>query len=1114
MAEQMPQGDPAPQGSAEWEGEQSFDTTGDSNPSDTQHSDQQAQEPEYSVDSALRASGDSPSNDGAADDVGEYDPESVTIAAEPPQDPAEHESPKPEPQPAPKKRKTAGGFLVGDSDSEDDETPVPNGLLAEPIAQTQALAQEPAAVTSNAPQPPQMISHPGMAAYGLAPGASASVAEPNPPQMTDTTALLEARIKDDPRGALDSWLALIAEHQRTQWLDEARSVYNRFLEVFPQSADIWVKYAEMELGLGDFQAAEGIFTRSLQSVPNVQLWTVYLDYIRRRNDLSDTSGQARLTVTRSYEFVLDNVGMDKDSGRIWQDYIQFIRSGPGTIGGSGWQDQQKMDQLRKAYQRAVCVPISNVNQLWKEYDQFEMGLNKMTGRKFLAERSPSYMTAKSANTALDNIIRELQRTNLPRLPPAPGFQGDEEFTKQVQIWKRWIEWEKSDPLDLQGDDPNLLQQRILYCYKQALMALRFWPEMWVDAAEWCFENNITKDGKEAGSQFLADGIEANPESVLLALKQADRIESTYPVENSEDSRIAFAGAVRAPYNNILDTLYTLLKNLKEKEKLEITKLEESLAAADSAEADQGDEYDEDGAGSDKGAKENAKQEKIKLIKQGFSVQADLLSKTLTHVWIALARAMRRIHGKGDTKGPIVGLRQVFYEARQRGRLGSEIYVAVAKMELKCYNDKSGGKILERGAKLFPEDPYFMIEYIKYLISQNDKTNSRVAFETCVNRLASKPETVNKAKPLIAYVHKHESMYGDLSRVAELEKRMAELYPEDPKLARFSARYSSEKFDPVHALIIVSPAAQLKPKLPLGFEPPSINDPNPMRIPIPIPLPGTQLPAQQQASPRPQFIQAAPASTNSPKRPFPSDDFDDAANPPRKMLRGDQREFVREQSPLKGAAGRRLDQQRRLQGQGPSSSSAYSSAGGAPAPISTSLTFLLGQIPSAAAYAHSPRFNPAKLVGLVQQTDVPDLISWENSRKGRPLAQPQHARQVSGDYGRNSPGLGGGARPLSPYSGDRGRVAPSSATYRQSSLRPESRDTYEPPPAAGYAAPYAQPPPAAAGYDGGGPPAGWQPPPGAVYGGAPPPQVGGYTVPQYQQQAPPQPGQPPYGGYRY
>ncbi len=135
----------------------------------------------------------------------------------------------------------------------------------------------------------------------------------------------------------------------------------------------------MELENDNFTAAESIFGRSLMTVPNVQLWSVYLDYIRRRNDLTtDVTGAARTTVTQAYDFVLANIGIDRDSGRIWQEYIQFVRSAPGQIGGTSWQDQQKMDQLRKAYQRSIVVPMSSVNALWKEYDQFEMSLNKMT----------------------------------------------------------------------------------------------------------------------------------------------------------------------------------------------------------------------------------------------------------------------------------------------------------------------------------------------------------------------------------------------------------------------------------------------------------------------------------------------------------------------------------------------------------------------------------------------------------------------------------------------------------------------------------------------------------------------------------------------------------------
>lgn len=34
-----------------------------------------------------------------------------------------------------------------------------------------------------------------------------------------------------------------------------------------------------------------------------------------------------------------------------------------------------MDALRKIYQRAVTIPLENVEQLWQEYERFENGLN-------------------------------------------------------------------------------------------------------------------------------------------------------------------------------------------------------------------------------------------------------------------------------------------------------------------------------------------------------------------------------------------------------------------------------------------------------------------------------------------------------------------------------------------------------------------------------------------------------------------------------------------------------------------------------------------------------------------------------------------------------------------
>ncbi|KAM7187426.1 Suppressor of forked protein (Suf) domain containing protein [Rhypophila sp. PSN 637] len=1103
-----------------WEDNEEYEDTDDDQQEDSQHSSDQDQA-DYSLDRPSHAPGDFPSADGTTDDVGDYDPASVTSAPvpEPVSQVIENNRAirKPSPQPA-KKPKTAGGFLVGDSDSEEEDdsdsdsesAAESSGLVAGVTSQTTVVAHSPprpstiapgsVEAASNSHHAPQMNAAVTTATERLGNTSVAGSSAPTDLSSSmrqaahDRIASYEARTRDDPRGAMDAWLALIKEHRSKNDVEASRQVYDRFLAIFPQAADIWAAYLDMELGLNNFPEAEQIFGKCLMGTPNVNLWTKYLDYIRRRNDLNDMTGQARQTVSQAYEFVIDNIGLDKDSGKIWAEYIQFLKSGPGVVGGSQWQDQQKMDQLRKAYQRAICVPIANVNTLWKEYDQFEMGLNKTTGRKYLNDKSPSYMSAKSANTALDRITRNLHRSNLPRLPPAPGFDGDQEYLEQVESRKEWIAWEKSDPLDLanEKDQGGVLQKRILYAYNQALMALRFWPEMWVDAAQWCIDNNITtvenkitKDGNKNGLEFLTRGIEANPESVLLALKHADLIETTYPIEESDEAKIARGKAVRAPYSKVLDTLYGIVKTLKDQEASAVARVEESFAKL----VEQSREDEDDDRESDQ---KSRKEIQIKAIQQGYAAQTQLLSRTISFVWIALIRAMRRVQGKGKPGTELGGMRQAFMDARQAGRLTSDVYAEVAKLEWVIYKEPAGGKIFDRGAKLFPEDENFTLEYIKYLHSRDDFTNARVLFETVVNRLTQKPETAHKAKILYSYIHKYESQFGELAQIAKLEKRMAELYPEDPKLLLFSSRFSTDKFDPIKARIVVSPTTQLKPKLLMPSIEQGLSRQNSPRPP----------PFVNQNSPRPQFLQA----TNSPKRPLPIDDFDEVNSQPRKIQRGEHNEFQRGVSPLKGAAGRRLDQQRRMQGGGAS----YTAA---PAPIARDITFLLSQIPRA-EFFDTQRLNPNRMVALLRDTAVPDFETYRRREEGGGSAfrggpTQAHNRQVSADYNhqyglqsRDSPAPHG--RPLSPYTAEgaaRGRVTSGSATYRQSSLRPGSSGSYEPPPAA-----YGQQGASQPQYSHGAPPVdngAW-----AAYG-APPPQ--GYAA------APPplgysQGGLPPQSGY--
>lgn len=210
------------------------------------------------------------------------------------------------------------------------------------------------------------------------------------------------------------------------------------------------------------------------------------------------------------------------------------------------------------------------------------------------------------------------------------------------------------------------------------------------------------------------------------------------------------------------------------------------------------------------------------------------------------------------------------------------------------------------------------------------------FETTVRKLTSNPENVHKAKPIFSFLHEYESRYGDLTQVINLETRMRELYPEDPALEQFANRYSNSNFDPTSVQLILSPS-QTKQK---------------------THMPGIS--AESHGSPMARYMDT---SLNSPKRPYPTDEYDEDSGRPRK--------FVRAESPMKSAQARRLDQPKRVQ-QLNGQSASYRPQG-SPAPLPREVVNLLSILPSAAAY-NITRLSPEKMIDLLRHVEIPSDIS--------------------------------------------------------------------------------------------------------------------------------------------
>ena len=327
------------------------------------------------------------------------------------------------------------------------------------------------------------------------------------------------------------------------------------------------------------------------------------------------------------------------------------------------------------------------------------------------------MEARGAISKLQVMTAGLRRTSIPILPPAPGFEGDSEYMKQVEIWKNWIDWEKSDPLVLKDEDISAYRTRVVFVLKQALMAMRFWPELWFEAADFCFQNDLVGQGDD----FLVQGIKANPESFLLAFKRADRLELS--TANSGEDAKQRGATVREPYDKLLDALYGLVTRATAQETRDLALVEVQYASPEQGKVN-GVTNGNDDESAEAAAKEKTHQKEVQIsnIKQTLAAKIKELSQAISHVWIALLRAMRRIQGKGRPGDELGGSRQIFNDARKRGRITSDVYVESAMIEYHCYEAEVAQRILERGLKLFPDDEAFALEYIRHLVRTNDHTS--------------------------------------------------------------------------------------------------------------------------------------------------------------------------------------------------------------------------------------------------------------------------------------------------------------------------------------------------------------------------------------------------------
>ena len=295
--------------------------------------------------------------------------------------------------------------------------------------------------------------------------------------------------------------ALLIKDAQSKKIEEARPLYEFLVDTFPLSGRFWKLYIEHEMKLGNFERVEKLFQRCLSKLLHIELWRCYLNYIRVSicicyvimnfktvlvfsaincfdifcNKPQETKGKLasfREKMAKAYDFALDHVGIDNLSYPIWNDYVNFLKNVEAC---GAYAENQKILATRKVYQKGITNPMANIEAYWKDYIAFERSINLNIAEKFSNERAKEYMNARRVAKEYEVITRGLNR-NAPSVPPT----GSLEEAKQLEIWRKYINWEKSNPLKLE-DEAEVIK-RVNYAYEQCLLCFGYHADIYYEYA--------------------------------------------------------------------------------------------------------------------------------------------------------------------------------------------------------------------------------------------------------------------------------------------------------------------------------------------------------------------------------------------------------------------------------------------------------------------------------------------------------------------------------------------------------------------------------------------------------------------------------------------------------
>ncbi|ORD97836.1 CTF77 [Hepatospora eriocheir] len=147
--------------------------------------------------------------------------------------------------------------------------------------------------------------------------------------------------------------------------------------------------------LNDKSGLEKFFNKYLKTSADSRVWNLYVNYVK--ND-------KKIHLAQVYQFIVNYLEHSYESFEFVKECIKELNKTS--------LEEGKIDKIRRIYTKFVKVPHNKLSELFREYEQWEISVNKINAKSMIEEVQPYYINAM---TVYQKISQSLKSKNFYKL---------------------------------------------------------------------------------------------------------------------------------------------------------------------------------------------------------------------------------------------------------------------------------------------------------------------------------------------------------------------------------------------------------------------------------------------------------------------------------------------------------------------------------------------------------------------------------------------------------------------------------------------------------------------------------------------------------------------------